>query len=148
MDQNLIIMIVVAVVLLAVLILFLRGRSGPAETRPHQQENGLAEAAVAAVEDVTGPLVGVDLHPDLPPGEDDDLTRIKGLGPRASARLQELGIRRYAHLAKLTPDQANHIDAQMGELRGRLFRDKWVEQASHLAEGDRDGFEAKFGRLG
>lgn len=148
MDQNIIIAIVAAILVLAVLILLLRGRSAPEEPRVQRREEGLSQAAVAAVEDVTGPLIGIDLHPDLPPGEDQDLTRIKGLGPRAAARLNELGIRRYDHLAGLTPDQANRVDAEMGGLRGRLFRDQWVEQARHLAEGDHDGFEAKFGKLG
>jgi predicted flap endonuclease-1-like 5' DNA nuclease len=40
------------------------------------------------------------------------------------------------------------IDARMGNFKGRIARDKWVEQASHLASGDRAGFEAKFGKLG
>jgi hypothetical protein len=36
----------------------------------------------------------------------------------------------------------------MGAFRGRLERDRVVEQACFLARNDRDGYEAIFGKLG
>jgi hypothetical protein len=36
----------------------------------------------------------------------------------------------------------------MGAFRGRIERDRVVEQARYLARGDRDGYEATFGKLG
>jgi len=40
------------------------------------------------------------------------------------------------------------LDDRLGPFKGRLERDRVVEQASYLARGDRDGFEARFGKLG
>lgn len=77
----------------------------------------------------------------------DDLTVMKGVGPRLAVRLGELGVTRYADLAELTPEQADALDAQLGSFRGRLTRDRWIEQAGYLARGDRAGFEAAFGKL-
>ena len=36
----------------------------------------------------------------------------------------------------------------MGAFKGRIARDRWVAQAKLLAEGERDRFEAEFGKLG
>ncbi len=75
------------------------------------------------------------------------LTQIKGLGPKVQARLGELGVTRVDQLAALTDDQADALDAELGAFRGRIARDRWVEQARFLAAGDVRGFEAVFGRL-
>lgn len=77
----------------------------------------------------------------------DDLTRIKGLGPKVAGRLNELGVTSYGQLAALSPADAEALDAQMGNFKGRMARDRWVEQAGYLAKGDTAGFEAAFGRL-
>jgi predicted flap endonuclease-1-like 5' DNA nuclease len=80
-------------------------------------------------------------------GPPDDLTRLKGLGPRLNALLSELGVSRYDQIAAWTPADIARIDAQLGSFRGRIERDGWVEQARLLAAGDVAGFEAKFGKL-
>jgi len=36
----------------------------------------------------------------------------------------------------------------MGPFRGRLARDRVIQQADYLGRGDIDGFEEKFGKLG
>ena len=36
----------------------------------------------------------------------------------------------------------------MGAFKGRITRDRWVEQARYLAAGDIAGFEVTFGKLG
>ncbi|MBV9841423.1 MAG: hypothetical protein JOY99_07835 [Sphingomonadaceae bacterium] len=79
---------------------------------------------------------------------DDDLTRLKGLGPKAAALLGELGIRRYAQLAALDAAGIARVDAAMGNFKGRITRDRWIDQARFLAAGDIAGFEAQFGKLG
>ncbi|MDB5688464.1 MAG: hypothetical protein JWL91_340 [Sphingomonas bacterium] len=81
-------------------------------------------------------------------GPPEPLTVLKGLGPKAAARLNELGITRYDQLASLSGAALSHVDAQMGPFEGRIVRDRWVEQAGHLAAGDIAGFEAKFGKIG
>ena len=82
------------------------------------------------------------------PGTGDDLTRIKGLGPKLSALLGEFGIASYAQIAAWTPDEIERIDAHLGRFSGRIVRDQWVEQAKLLAAGNESSFIAQFGRNG
>lgn len=77
----------------------------------------------------------------------DDLTRIKGVGPKLSARLRELGVTRFAEIAAWTEADVARIDAQLGSFAGRPVRDSWVEQAGLLAAGDTTGFEDRFGKI-
>ena len=147
MDQTTLIILIAAIVAVLVVVVLLRSRSKPG----HDLEgHGVGSGLAAAVEDTIGDLLGVDAHPDLPDadGDPDDLTRLKGLGPKAAAQLADLGISRYDQLAALTPDQLASVDARMGAFQGRLHRDRWAEQAGHLAQGDTAGFEVKFGKLG
>lgn len=76
------------------------------------------------------------------------ITMLKGLGPRIAARLAELGITDVEQLAWLDDAEAQALDAQLGAFQGRMERDRWREQARLLAQGDRAGFEAQFGKLG
>ena len=77
----------------------------------------------------------------------DDLTRMKGVGPRLADRLNSLGIASFAQIAALTPEDADALDARLGDFQGRIHRDRWIEQAGYLARGDITGFEEVFGRL-
>ncbi len=80
-------------------------------------------------------------------GEDDDLTRIKGVGPKLSKLLLSLGITRFEQIARWEEADIDRIDAQLGTFEGRIRRDNWVEQAQFLAKGDRAGFEDRFGKV-
>ena len=76
------------------------------------------------------------------------ITQLKGLGPKIAARLGELGITQVDQLAWLDDQEAADLDAQLGAFQGRMERDRWREQARFLAQGDRAGYEAQFGKLG
>jgi predicted flap endonuclease-1-like 5' DNA nuclease len=76
------------------------------------------------------------------------ITLLKGLGPKIATRLAELGITRVDQLAWLDDAEAAQLDAQLGVFTGRMERDRWREQARLLAQGDRAGYEAQFGKLG
>ena len=78
---------------------------------------------------------------------DAPVSTLKGLGPKLTARLAELGVTTVGHVAALSDDDAMRLDAQLGPFAGRITRDRWIEQARFLAAGDRAGFEAVFGRL-
>lgn len=158
MNNTVIIVILAVIAFLVVtkLILWrlLKRQFGPqaqtpaaAPARVADEPNDVVTSAAAAVEDVTGPLIGIDVHGDLS-GPADDLTRLKGLGPKAAAQLKLLGITRFAQLASLDGSQIAALDEQMGVFRGRLERDRWIEQARYLARGDTKSFEAEFGKLG
>lgn len=77
-----------------------------------------------------------------------NLTQIKGLGPKLAATLAEQGVTRVEQIAALTPDEAAALDARLGAFKGRMTRDRWIEQATLLSAGDRAGYEAVFGKLG
>lgn len=78
----------------------------------------------------------------------DDLTRIKGLGPKLASTLGALGVTSFAEIAAWNDADIARIDAQLGRFAGRITRDQWVAQAQLLAAGDEAGFAAKFGKNG
>ena len=78
---------------------------------------------------------------------EDELERLKGVGPKLAAMLIAHGLTRFDQLAKLTDSEVDRLDADLGAFRGRLQRDRIVEQAGYLARGDLDGFEQRFGKL-
>uniref|UniRef100_UPI00197B0CED hypothetical protein n=1 Tax=Pseudopontixanthobacter vadosimaris TaxID=2726450 RepID=UPI00197B0CED len=81
------------------------------------------------------------------PDAADDLTRIKGLGPKLNAALAVLGITRFDQIANWDDAEIDRVDAQLGRFAGRIRRDDWVEQARLLSAGDMDAYEDRFGRL-
>ncbi len=83
----------------------------------------------------------------LPATGADDLSRIKGLGPKLQALLPTLGITTYAQIAAMTESDLAELDPKLGAFAGRPARDGWVEQAGYLAAGDIAGFEARFGKV-
>lgn len=77
----------------------------------------------------------------------DDLARIKGVGPKLVALLNELGITRFADIAGWSEADIDRVDAQLGRFQGRIRRDNWVEQARLLSAGDEAGFASRFGNI-
>ena len=106
-----------------------------------------AASEVTAARDTGEATEATALAPAAPPAMGDDLTRLKGLGPKLSARLAELGVTSFAQIAAWSEADIATIDAQLGTFAGRASRDNWVEQAGFLARGDHAGYEAKFGKL-
>ena len=84
--------------------------------------------------------------PAMPPAGD-DLSKIKGLGPKLQTLLPTLGLSTYAQIAALSEADLAALDAKLGPFAGRPARDGWVEQAKYLAAGDVAGFEARFGKV-
>ncbi|SHN53081.1 hypothetical protein [Erythrobacter sanguineus] len=78
----------------------------------------------------------------------DDLSRIKGVGPKLVALLGELSVTSYAQIAVWQAADIERVDGQLGRFKGRITRDQWVEQAQLLAAHDEAGFIEKFGRNG
>ncbi len=146
-ENNLILLVVLLVIGLAVALWIFRGR-GRASDGP--EGNALQDEFAAATQDVAGEILGVDAHPNIPgpSGPPDNLQRLKGVGPKLAAQLNEFGITRFDQLAGLTETEVALLDRRMGAFEGRIARDRLVEQACYLRRGDKDGFEAKFGKLG
>lgn len=70
---------------------------------------------------------------DAPRGKADELTLIKGIGPKLSQLLNTLGIYHFAQIAAWTPEQCDWIDDKLA-FKGRVQREAWVEQARELAK--------------
>lgn len=104
--------------------------------------------AAAAPLDATPASVAADAPIAPVEGGAQSVTILKGLGPKIATRLSELGITRLDQLAWLDDAEAEQLDAQLGVFQGRMERDRWREQARLLAQGDRAGYEAQFGKLG
>lgn len=106
-------------------------------------------SAAPGAEPVAEPAAGA-ASPFLPAadGTADDLSKIKGIGPKLSARLAELGVFHYRQIAGWSPAQLAEVDAQLGNFAGRPERDQWQSQARLLAEGDVKAYERVHGKLG
>lgn len=111
----------------------------------HAQEAGVEPQPAAATPVETAPP-SASYAADAG-AADGPITQLKGLGPKVAARLGELGITTVGQVAALDHDAAQALDAQLGAFRGRMERDRWIEQARFLAVGDTAGFEAVFGKL-
>lgn len=98
-------------------------------------------AAVEAVPDTTGDEAAAQPEEDVKTGAaampnaaqastggDDDLTELKGLGPKAAAALNEAGITRFTQIAGWSDEDVASWDAKING-RGRIVRDDWVGQA-------------------
>lgn len=146
--------VVAALVLVALVLLLRRGKPlpPPREYRdvlsegaaPAQRNSALIDAPPAAA--IAPPPVLAEAVA-VAADEGDDLTRIKGLGPKIAAALRALGVTRYGQIAGWSDEDVAKIDAQLGAFAGRATRDNWIEQARLLAGGDTAAYEAKFGKL-
>lgn len=108
---------------------------------------GMGEAIAVATAERMNEVAASDAPEAAPVAAADDLTRIKGLGPKLNARLGELGIRRYDQIAAWTDEDVARIDPQLGAFQGRIVRDGWIEQCRFLASGDLAGYEARYGKV-
>lgn len=161
-DTQTVLILAGALALLVLVILLLRGRKAPkverrpggepyvaSRERPYMKAPGagVSDEVATATTDVAGEVLGVKASPASPGAPADDLSRLKGVGPKFVARLAELGISRYDQLAGLNANEIAHLDERMGPFQGRLARDRVIEQADLLARGDVESFEETFGKL-
>ncbi|MGB3797964.1 MAG: hypothetical protein WA957_16895 [Alteraurantiacibacter sp.] len=108
---------------------------------PPQPESAPPATHSAATEPTSAPTT-----PAASTAGEDDLKRIKGVGPKLVTILNEQGVTSFAQIAGWTDQDIDRIDSQLGRFQGRIRRDNWVEQANLLQSGDTSAYEAKFGR--
>ncbi|MEL7691643.1 helix-hairpin-helix domain-containing protein [Citromicrobium bathyomarinum] len=99
---------------------------------------GAAVGTAAAEKSPAAPASAVD---------GDDLTKLKGVGPKLALQLNELGVTSFAQIAAWSEADIDRIDDQLGRFKGRIRRDNWIEQARLLTSGDTAAYEAQFGKL-
>ncbi len=95
-----------------------------AKAKPAAAPKSAAAAKPAAAADAPA-------KPATASGED-DLTRIKGLGPKAEAALKAGGVTTFAQIAAWSETDVEVWDDRING-RGRIERDSWVSQARDLA---------------
>lgn len=78
-------------------------------------------------------------EPDRPagasPGSGDNLKKIRGIGPALERRLHRHGIRSFEQIAGLSERELVEIAEQLAIAPNLAQRDRWIEQARELAEG-------------
>ncbi|MEH6487031.1 hypothetical protein [Hyphomonas oceanitis] len=66
-------------------------------------------------------------------GDADDLERINGVGPMLCELLHEVGVFYFWQVAEWSPQDIEWVDGKLQHFKGRITRDRWVEQARDLA---------------
>jgi predicted flap endonuclease-1-like 5' DNA nuclease len=166
LTDNWVLIAAATAVVLILMFLLLRPRqrvtlTESAPVRPHMayarpegvtreaEGRGLAGEAAAAASDIAGELIGAPVHQALAVGENagDNLVQLKGVGPKFADALHAAGFQRFEQLAGLSAAEVERLDGQLGAFRGRIVRDRIVEQSQFLARKDIDGYEKTFGKL-
>lgn len=117
------------------------------------RDNAIAPSAAAIARNVADRPLGIDAlraptqTSGSPASGGDDLQIMKGVGPKLASLLRAEGITRFDQIAALGPEDLARLDAHLGAFKGRLVRDRIVEQAAYLSTGDHVGYERAFGRL-
>ncbi len=106
-------------------------RQPVADPAPAPAETAPVEAAAAPEAEPEPGARPAGLY-DAAPAEADDLTRIKGVGPKLQALLNDLGVYRFDQIAGFSEADLAWVDAHLATFRGRPFRDGWIEQARAL----------------
>ncbi len=68
------------------------------------------------------------------PRSNDDLTKVRGIGPVISNRLYEMGIASFEQIARFTEEDIELVGAALGSFGGRIRRDDWIESARRLQQ--------------
>jgi predicted flap endonuclease-1-like 5' DNA nuclease len=104
----------------------------PIETAPAH-----APTPAAAVQEATPPEPKADVTAPEPAAGKDDLTQIKGIGPKIAEMLNEAGIHTFAQLADTDVAQLQAIMDAAGPRYSRLADPAaWVSEAKQRMAGD------------
>lgn len=68
-------------------------------------------------------------------GAPDDLRLIEGVSPRIESTLNSLGVYHFDQIATWTPENVAWVERYLA-YKGRIGRERWVEQASRLARDE------------
>ncbi len=101
-----------------------------------------ASAAGANAEVVPEARFQHDVAPEKPPllaaprgGKGDDLGLIWGVADKLEAKMNALGVWHFDQIAVWTPAHVAWFEDAMEGFKGRIARDKWIEQCQKLADG-------------
>ncbi len=116
--------------------------------RKESDEETASEKTETAKEETSGKTEAEEkTSQTLPPfglsapigGKPDNLTEISGIGKKIEKILHDLGIYHFRQIASWTEKEIAEVDAKL-KFKGRIQRERWVEQAKILAEGGETEF--------
>ena len=133
---------VVAALLVVAILWLILGRSQRVELPPPSLDDDVPSATLSRPAPAPPPV-----PPPPPEPAAVELTRLKGVGPKLAATLATLGVTSVEQIAAMDERESAAIDDQLGAFKGRIARDRIVEQARLLTSGDIAAYEAQFGRI-
>ncbi len=117
--------------------------TAPFEATPAVQKVMAPEASATPLPVATPVLSrGVERAPVAENLPDDNLLRIKGVGPNNLGKLNAMGITRYEQIANWTDSDISRVEREL-EFDGRINQEEWTRQARLLANGQ----DAEFNRI-
>lgn len=102
----------------------------PAPASPAIPEPEKASAPIGKPAGLTSPRDGMP----------DDLTKISGVGPKMEKICNALGFWHFDQIAGWSAGEISWVDDNLEGFKGRVTRDKWVQQASDLAQNKSPAF--------
>ncbi|MCC5969833.1 MAG: NADH-quinone oxidoreductase subunit E [Pararhodobacter sp.] len=114
-------------------------QEAPAKRKGHPDPSAapapmVTPAPTDAPEDTPAPSGTRPRLLDKAEGTQDDLKKLKGVGPKLEEKLNGLGIWHYHQIAAWSEDEVTWVDAHLN-FKGRVMRDDWIGQAKTLAAG-------------
>jgi predicted flap endonuclease-1-like 5' DNA nuclease len=83
----------------------------------------------------TAPAKAAPAKPSAAPAAKlDDLTVLKGVGPKLAKALNDVGVTSYAQIAGWNETDISRIESQVAMAKGRVAKNGWVAQAADLAK--------------
>ena len=115
-------------------------QEAPARSKGKPKADGnAANATPLATPDAKAPVMSAQSKPaalqSARGGIPDDLKIIVGIGPKLEILCHKLGFFHFDQLAAWTAAEIAWVDDNLEGFKGRVTRDKWVEQARVLAAG-------------
>ncbi len=103
----------------------------------HVVTEGASSTVTVETAEVEGSVVGVrpPIMHEARDGVPDDLKEIAGVGPKLEQVLNKLGIYHFSQIANWSEEEIAWVNGSIGNFKGRVERENWVEQAKQLAQG-------------
>lgn len=107
--------------------------AGAATPAPRVEKTDAKHAPVTAPAQPVGKPHALGAPRD---GLPDDLTKIRGIGAKLEKLCNTMGFWHYDQIAGWSADEVAWVDDNLGEFKGRVKRNNWVEQAKSLAKNE------------
>jgi predicted flap endonuclease-1-like 5' DNA nuclease len=112
-----------------------------AEESPPVQESATDELTTPVTETAEETVTATEATATAPTN-DDDLTRLTGIGPKLAEAMKAAGIRSYAQLTSMSTEEISQALAGSNIRYTKANAESWAEQAKLAAAGDWKGLKA------